>query len=758
MKMLSMTQQQGSVDLQTIIPPIASQPEYSAEPQTGSLLDYWHSLSKRKFRLAVFGLIGLGLGVLAAVSQTPMYRATTSLEMQNMKDGDLGAKILNPQPDSPNVDATTDIQTQIEILQSRSLIDRAVIKSHLSLPDLDRRSTWLALWTKVFPASAPQTNRDSVIDDLTNRLKVSAIGETRVVDVSFDAANPATAANFANILTSEYIEQNLDARLQLNRKTSDWLVSQLEEARGKLQRSEDDLQAYARRKGLIYTGDQQNISEEKLREVQSELSKAQADRVDKQSRVEIARTATPESIPEVLNDSSLRAMESNLVDLRKQEAEMGVTFKPNYSQVKKLQAQIESLESDIASTRAVILKRLDDELRESERREQLLSAAYALQTRLVTDDSQNSIQYDMLKHDVDTNRQIYQIMLQRVKESSIASALKATNVRVIDPALAPLRPYKPNLPMNAAAGLFIGLMLGVAGIVIGSKANDCLNEPGEASMLLGVPELGFVPIAESKPATASTMQKLFSPKPQNEKQGVQVFSVSNRSSMFADSFRAIIASIIFAASRERQRVLVVTSASQSEGKTTTASNLAASLANMGRKVLLIDGDIRSPKLHNLFGLDNAAGLTTTLKSIALHETKASGFIRKTSIPNLDVLTSGPAIQAGADLLFSTLMPILVAQYREEYEMVLIDTPPMLVMPDARALGRVADAVILVARAGQTTRSALQTAYRRFLEDRTAVLGVVLNSWNAKMSVHKYYSTYQEPTAEHALVQTTSAQA
>ena len=273
----------------------------------------------------------------------------------------------------------------------------------------------------------------------------------------------------------------------MNRKTSEWLVSQLSDVRGTLQHSEDALQAYARKKGLIYTGDKQNVSEEKLRELQTGLLQAQADRVEKQAKFETAQKAAPESVPEALNDGNIRAMEANLTDLRKQEAEMAVTFKPDYSKAKRLHVEIESLESAIQEKRTMIVRRLDNELQESKRREQLLESAYARQTQLVTNDSENSIQYDVLKHDVDTNRQIYQTMLQRVKESTITSALRSANVRVIDPAKAPLRPFKPNLPMNAGAGLMAGLLLGLVSVIIGSKTNGTVQQPGDAEKLLGIP-------------------------------------------------------------------------------------------------------------------------------------------------------------------------------------------------------------------------------------------------------------------------------
>jgi capsular exopolysaccharide synthesis family protein len=401
--------------------------------------------------------------------------------------------------------------------------------------------------------------------------------------------------------------------------------------------------------------------------------------------------------------------------------------------------------------------RLDNELKESQRREQMLASAYGHQTRLVADDSQKSIQYDMLKHDVDTNRQIYQAMLQRVKESTVASALKATNVRVIDPAKIPSRPFKPNLPLNSAAGLLGGLMIAILGVFIRSRVDTNIQEPGEASLLFGIPELGAIPASNAVVAKKGTARSLLSISGDTKTPSHLLVSETELPAL-ADSFRAVLASILFTGAKNRKRVLVVTSASPAEGKTTTISNLGVALANMKGKVLLIDGDIRSPRLHDIFGLDNAAGLTTVLKQIATSAASAETFIKRTATPNLDVLTSGPGIQAGVDLLFSSTMPALIARLRDQYDMILIDTPPMLMMPDARVLGRVADAVVLVARARQTARAAIQAAIRRFAEDQTPILGIVLNDWNVKNSPYKYYADYQRTAVETTVAKPTPAEA
>ncbi len=735
------------VDLRIVAPASLKQYDYTAHPQPGSVLQYWHAIRGRKLLLAGFALAGLALGIGCTLIQVPTYRATTSIEIQDDRDDNL-AKMLNLRPNDPvTPDSLSGVQTQIRILQSKTLVARALAKAHiLSSGNLTRQSRWS------LPSRAPESSAmryAALIEQVGKQLKVSAVPDTRIVEVTFDASDPVVAARFVNTLTAQLIEDSLESRLQMNRQTSDFLIKQVDELRNKLQKSQDNLQAYARSNGLIYSSDRQVLSQEKLRELQTELSQAQADRFNRESRFEVARSAAPGSIPEALNDSNLRSMENNLVDLRKQEAEMAVNFKPDYSKRKMLQAQIESLESSIQKKRSVILLQLDNELKESELRESLLAGSYAKQTRLVTDDSEKSIQYDMLRNEVDTNRQIYQVMLQRVKESSIASALKATNVRVIDAAIPPLRRYKPILRTNAGIGLLLGLLCGMATVVIRSKTNASVQEPGDAGTFLGIPELGVIPAVNLNAGRNSLLFGAATPQKQLGSLPLGGRGSAAYPGTLSDSFRAVIASILFAFPRGRTLVLVITSPSPGEGKTSASSNMALTLANMGRRVLLIDGDIRSPRVHSIFQLENATGLTTMLKHLSSEGKPAQEFIQKTFVPNLHVLTAGPATQSGADMLFSDLMPDLIARFKNEYDMVLIDTAPMLVIPDARVLSRLADAVVLIARAGRTNRSTIQAAYKRFVDDQTPVLGVVLNDWDSTASAYRHYAAYKSPELEQA---------
>lgn len=721
-------------------PAVVYSSEDSVRPQPGSLLEYWALLWRRRTAFTVCTATGLGIALLILVSQTPVYRARTTLEVQDVNHNFVDMKLASPVSDSSATDALTDIQTQIKILQSDTLIDSALKKAAVnSASDLRPQQGQISRWAGMIGLPKTDESRETLAQMAGESLKVSVAGQTRIIEISFDAPRPELAARFANALTSEFIDQNSQARWQMNRQTSAWLAGQLSDLRDKLETSENALEAYARKQSLIYTGDKQMVSEEKLQQLQAELSKAQADRVEKQSRFELARTAKPDTLPEVLNDPNLRALETNLTDLRRREAEMEVTFTGDYSKTKKLHAEAAALEDAITQKRAEIVSRIANELTEAQRREQLLTAAYADQTLRVTSDSQKSIQYDVLKREVDTNRQIYEAMLERVKEATIASAIKASNVRIIDPALPPLHPYKPNWPLGSAAGLLGGGIFGLLAIVLRARTDASVQEPGDAGSLLGIPELGVIPRADvgrKLPAVFTLARR------DNELESSNTRLLpSSHSLEVADSFRAVLASIIFTGAKDGQRVLVITSANSGEGKTTAAANLAMTLAKMNRKVLLIDGDIRSPRIHYIFGLENSAGVTDLLRQTDLKQSVLDSAVRGTEYPNLYVLTAGPAVESGADLLFSVSMPALIERYRDRFDMVLIDTPPMLSMPDARVLGRISDAVVLIARAGKTSRAAVQAAFRRLVDDQTHVLGVILNDWNVKASAYQYYGGY-----------------
>jgi capsular exopolysaccharide synthesis family protein len=355
-------------------------------------------------------------------------------------------------------------------------------------------------------------------------------------------------------------------------------------------------------------------------------------------------------------------------------------------------------------------------------------------------------------------------MLQRVKESAIASAMKASNVRVVDAAKVPGRPYKPDLPMNAGLGALAGGFLGIAFVVMRERANRTLQQPGDAPFILNVPELGAIPSAR-----ASSRNRLYysymrekgtkaeaSPKTNTlltaesngtgktvPRERVELVTLQRRPSMTAEAFRTVLTSILFSGENgTRPRVLAITSPGPGEGKTTVATNLAIALSEIGRRVLLVDADLRRPRIHTIFRLDNEVGLTTLLREASMDKAAVDAAVRETAVPNLFAVPSGPSTSAAASLLFSPHLQELLQRFKGEFDTVLIDTPPTLQMPDSRVIGRLADAVVLVTRANHTTREAALAARERFGEDKTRVLGTILNDWDPKLAPNGYYGYYK----------------
>jgi capsular exopolysaccharide synthesis family protein len=735
----------------------APQPTMISDQGSG-LLEYWHMLQRRKGAFLLIAFLGFLAAVLFTLPQTPVYQARTTLEIQNLNENFLNMRDVNPNADEGTAQPSAfDLQTQISILQSESVLKQVIADLDLSArlaPGKDRSR--FAAWRRALhlPESKPGPAGEDILALVAGSLKVSAVSNTRLVEILYDSADPRLAADVANALTAAFIEQNLESRWKTTQQTGEWLTRQMEDVRIKLEKSEGQLQAYASASGLLFTAEKDNLAEAKLRQLQDELSKAQGDRVTRQSKYERVATASPDSLPEVLDDATLQGYQVKLTDLRRQLAELSSTLTPLHPSVKKVQAQVASLEAERDRERANVTHRVQNEFESAQRREKLLTASYDAQARLVAEQAAKATHYDILKREVDNNRQLYDSMLQHVKEAGVASALHASNVRVVDPARPPARPYKPSLVLNAMLGLFSGGFFGIVFIVLRERADRSIQAPGEASLYLDVPELGVIPSAGAERSRSFAYYRqgrggeTGKTEEENRKGPVELVTWQKRPSALAESFRSTLTSILFCGENgDRPRVIAVTSASPREGKTTVASNLALALAEIGRKVLLIDADLRKPRLHDIFKVANEWGLSDLLAGTPPPE-GWEAMAAATGYRDLYVLPAGGAASSISNLLHSPRVAELLKRMRQEFDMVIIDTPPMLQMPDARVLGRLADAVILVVRSARTTKETAAAAGQRLAEDGTRVLGTVLNEWDPRKASSAGYEYGYRPYTYH----------
>lgn len=625
-------------------------------------------------------------------------------------------------------------------------------------PATPRPPTKVSIWPVVKSLLLPRGPM-SPLGTAMSTLQVTAGKDNRLIEITCDSADPEVAADFVNTLVSEFKEQRMEDRWDAYSTTGQWLTRAQEELKLKLEASEQKLQEYAKSSGLLFMGENQSVAEERLKQLQAEFSVAQADRIQKEARYKLSVSTSSESLPEVLDNGPLGQYQVRLADLRRELALLTSSLTPAHPKVIRVQAQISELESTMASERQNIVKRLRNEYQSAQERERLVSRNFGGHTQVVSEQAEKTIQYNLLKKDVEANRQLYQTALQRGKEASIDSALRSSNLRVVDRARPSSFPYKPNILVNLVLGLLGGCIAGVGLVLARDYLNRSIQVPGEARTYLKIPELGVIPSStvESNRPMIDRLQHLIPSSLRSSSSqdhscddgssNVELVTWKNKPSLLAESFRTTLTSILFSSDQERSvPTLAVTSSMPSEGKTTVTSNLGIALAEINRRVLIIDADMRKPRIHKIFEVANIWGLSDLLQEqTSIDDYPKETLTRKTKIPNLSVLASGTGPLSIPSVLHSNRAAQLLERLKEDFNVVLIDCPPMLHLADARVLARLAARVILVIRAGKTSQEAAISAVQRFREDGTQVLGTILNDWNPKNTAYgdsyEYHPSY-----------------
>src|SRR6266700_4550851 len=462
-------------------------PEVAASPGYDSLLDYWQILFRHRKTLISAALMGLLGAISISLVMTPIYRVRTSLEIQSTNFQEMKGSSDStggyPTPESY-------VETQVKLLQSEFLLEHVMDKLKLK----ERPATgWRSFASRV--RHLPE--REELLQKIERNLTVRTSGNSRLLEVLYESPDPKGAADFANTLVSEFVELSQEERWKSAEGTAEWLTNHLNIMKAQLEQSEAKLQDYARTSGLTFTSEKDNLAENRLKELQEELSKAEGDRISNKARFEGAKTKTADSLPEVSQDPTMREYRQRLTELQRQYAELTTTLTPEHYKVQRVQAQIDELKTAMRKERSDVLRRVGNEYTESVRREALLSKAHDQQEKVVADQSEKAIHYDTLKRDVDSNRRLYETMLQRVKEASLATAMRDSNVLVVDRAKPPLRPYRPSLPMNSAIGLFSGALLGFGFVLLRERIDRRISGPGDAQVYFDLPELGVIPLDET---------------------------------------------------------------------------------------------------------------------------------------------------------------------------------------------------------------------------------------------------------------------
>jgi succinoglycan biosynthesis transport protein ExoP len=748
-----------------VAPAVPADWYYGKTNPPSHFLEYWHAVRNNLGWIFLLMLLGIAAGWLLAALQSPLYQARTVLDIRSLNEN-----FLNPSQASST--GTTDsvlpeayIQTEIKILQSDSIRKRAVDKLSAGAPSGDQKSTqsfWNVAWAWV---SRPSLSLKDLVVDAGRRVKVRNVGNTRIVEVLCDAQDGQLAASMCNTLAQSYIEKNLESRVESTKETSDWLQSQLDDVRRRLSKAENDLKDAGKTSDFGTAAEVfESPAQERLRQLQAELSRSQAERIVKEANLRVTSSRDATSMPLEMDAGPIREYRMRLADLQRQLSQMLTTMTPEHYKVQEMRMEIADLQSALESERNGVVGRLKADVEAAEHRESMLTEAYDHQAKMASRRDDVVVRYNMLKSEVDSERRLYETLLQKVGEVGLAAALRTSTVSILDSAVAPLKPYSPNMLLSLSIGFFGGSALGLAFSVLRTRSDRTLRSPGEAAMHLQLRELGVIPSIGSrtfrllpdrsrKTHNATILDKGYAPlrgaaSVIRSRMSARTVALAAwlRVPEVSEAFDGTMNSLVFAGKNGFEwtpRVIVTTSPEAGDGKTTVATNLAIALAKIGRRVALVDGDLRKPRLHTIFDTPGENGLAQLLEEEPSRiERPMEELVRETQIPNLFLLPTNAARGDISGKLHSSRLRVLMQRLRSEFDVVIVDSPPMQHISDARVLGWLSDGVLLVFRARKTSREAALAAHDCLTQDGILVLGTVLNDWNPRQG-ERYggYSPY-----------------
>jgi capsular exopolysaccharide synthesis family protein len=575
---------------------------------------------------------------------------------------------------------------------------------------------------------------------MARNLIVRISGDTHIVEVAYESTDMRTAAAVANGLADEYVAQNLEKRLSATEYTGQWLAGQLQELKTALDQAERELEDYVKVHGLTTAPEptKSTVEDARLRQLEQVYQTARESRISDQSHYEMVAGAPLERLPDAIDNDTVRLYQGKLNDLKQKLAEARAIYTPAHYKVREIQAQVDEVQHALERERQSLVNRLKNQLEASQKREKLLEVDLRQASSEATQETADAVRYTRLKRAVDTYSRLYDGTLEKVKETDLAGAVRANNVEVAERAIPPADPVRPSKPMYLGLGMVCGFMLGAVVALHHDRRNRMVTGPGECEARLGIPELGPIPCASLELPFFAPQTALPSAEEDDGilRNWLEVVTWRQRGSRMAEAYRSTLASLMNSAHGVPPRVIVFTSAGAGEGKTTVVTNLGIALAESGRRVLIIDGDRRRPRLHEVFRLPNGFGLSEYLTSTRSIDLRS--LTQPTKVPGLQILPAGQDRSCSPNLVHNQRMAALLAAARQEFDTVLVDSPPLLALSDARGLGRMADGLALVIRAQRTPEHMLFAVFERLRQDGVTVLGTILNSWKPDRRVERAY--------------------
>lgn len=707
-------------------------------------------LKKRRWIVLSVIAIFVVTAALSAALTVPVYRSTAVVEINHES-----ARILRIQdflPDAGSNQAAEQFYTtQYEILRGRALSEAVVrqegVESHPELTGEIRQRSLMGELSSVIGVlrgafSRPPEGNASPVDAerqreaairragaiLRSKIQVNPHRGSRLVSVSVSSFDPQFAARMANAVVDQYIRSNMQRRYDAGNEARSFLQDQLAEMRISLERADQALQDFAQENRVANLEDRQEMASQSLRDLNARLSDAQTRLLEYQAYREQIQSGRSTQLASVLENEAVRGLRMQLADLSTQRASMLQTFKEDYPAVVELNTRMTQIQAEIDELMRREVQVISSQYENLRAQTQTLEEAIVERENGILALSQQSVQYNILKREFETNRELYDGLLQRMKEIGLAAGIQENNISIIDPALTPGAPYHPNFMRSVLVALFLGAVIGIGLALLLEFLDTTIRRAEDFERLTSRPVLGLIPLARRDAgAVMAGMVPLASRR--RTTAGVAHYSVTHIRSTVSEAYRSLRTSLMFSTPEGMPRTLLITSPTPGAGKTTTAINLATVIAQNGARVLVIDADLRRPRLHVEFASRQSPGLTNRIAGVGMAndaDGNCKSSIIGTNVPGMFIMPSGSNAPSPPELLGSARMRDLLRQCSKVFDHVIIDSPPILGLADSVLLASMVDGVVMVVAAGQTTRDSIKNCIRRLDQVHANLLGVAMN--------------------------------
>lgn len=736
-------------------------------------LEYWHIILKRKWILVAFAAVLVVFVAIFSFTSTPLYKATASIMIEEPSSSMLSIQDIMGYGGYYGSDYLgTYFNTQLKLLTSRSLAERVAKKMNLpARPEFQasaRSRTSLVQSAKnfvtlrwLFKSKKPVESGEKVQYEpnlysayaftVLGGLSVSPIEETRLVDVSYTSSHPVLAADIVNTLIEEFINFSIESRYEATQQASEFLTEEIAKLRDDLGAKERALQRYGEEKKLLFLSKDESSVVNKFADVSTALTEAQVDRVKKESLFRELRGLKADALPQFVSNPLIQNLKTSYTQAKNDYVERSKVFKPDYPEMIKLKARIDSLKSELESEIRKAVDAAEADFRASQKKETSLQNMLESQRTEVSKMDSNAILYNSLRIEVENMRELLNSLVSKQNETLVSArlgGLRTSNIKIIDRALVPGGPFTPNTRRNLLMALLIGLFGGLGLVFFVEYMDNTVKGPEDAEKITGLPSLGIIPFLSPDGLKRSDQYGSYSYGTESaagEESMPEVSEIELINHLFpkfsiSEDYRTVRTSILFSHSDTQPKTICFTSTLPQEGKTATVANIAVSFAQLEGKVLLVDCDMRKPRLHRIFKVRNLIGLSGYLTGKVTFE----DVIQKTNVENVWILPSGPHPPNPAELLNSRRMKELLALVKERFDIILLDTPPVLAVIDPVIISSLADSTVIIIRAGKTTRKPLAKAVAEIRKAKSDIIGVIFNEVKIgpQGAVGPYYQYYQ----------------